>query len=102
MIKEEWVDVLYNDKTDFEPMPPEGEYVLVSDGEDYEIVYYIMSGIYEWKMDLYDKDGDSLDFSIRFDRFEPSKWYYIDGYPNPLNKYLKTLKRKNKIENLIN
>jgi len=52
--------------------PPEGIEVLVSDGTNYDVAYYIKSGEYKWlKVNV--KDDDVSDF----DNFTITKWSFI-------------------------
>ena len=58
-------------KGDYETYPREGIDVLVSDGINYDIVYYIMSGEYKWlKVDLIEDDCKD------FVSFDIIKWIY--------------------------
>lgn len=62
----------------YETYPPEGVDVLVSDGENFDIAWYIMSGEYKWlKTHIF--DDDCYDFTS----FIPTKWRPI---PNIFNE----------------
>lgn len=62
--------IIITDKDD--SFPDEGVDVLVSDGVNYDVAYYIRSGSYKWvKVDLIRDDIDD------FKSFEIIKWCYI-------------------------
>jgi hypothetical protein len=65
-----WIEII---KDDYDTYPKEGIDVLVSDGKNYDVAYYIMSGSYKWvKADLIEDDIND------FTSFIISKWVYID------------------------
>lgn len=65
-----WIEII---KDDYNTYPKEGIDVLVSDGENHDVAYYIMSGSYKWvKVDLIEDDIHD------FTSFIISKWTYID------------------------
>ena len=65
-----WIEII---KDDYKTYPDEGIEVLVSDGENYDVAYYIMSGCYKWlKVNLIEDDIND------FKSFIISKWCYID------------------------
>lgn len=55
-----------------EGIPPEGVEVIVSDGNNYDVAYYLMSGEYVWM-----KNNIKKDCSKKFKSFVPIKWKYI-------------------------
>jgi len=65
-----WIEII---KDDYNTYPKEGIDVLVSDGKNYDVAYYIMSSSYKWvKVDLIEDDIND------FTSFIISKWAYID------------------------
>ena len=65
-----WVTFI---EDDFNTYPKEGYNVLISDGEHYDVAYYLMSSTYEWrKVSVKDDDAN------KFEDFIPIKWKYID------------------------
>ena len=65
-----WIEII---KDDYDTYPKEGINVLVSDGINYDVAYYIMSGSYKWiKEDLIEDDIND------FTSFIISKWTYIE------------------------
>lgn len=65
-----WIEII---KDDYDTYPKECINVLVSDGKNYDVAYYIMSGSYRWvKVDLIEDDIND------FTSFIISKWTYID------------------------
>lgn len=63
----DWIYIIEND--DFDTYPKEGIDVLVSDGEDYDVAYYLRSGEYKWmKTDLIQDDAHD------FKQFIITKW----------------------------
>jgi hypothetical protein len=65
-----WIEII---KDDYDTYPKEGIDVLVSDGKNYDVAYYIMSGEYKWvKVDLIEDDIND------FTSFIISKWAYVD------------------------
>lgn len=52
--------------------PPEGIEVLISDGENYDVAYYLRSGEYKW-IKVKVKDDDIEDFL----QFVPTMWCKI-------------------------
>ncbi len=64
-----WIEIIEND---YNTYPDEGTFVIVSDGKNQDIAYYIMSSTYKWvKYDLVKND------IIDFTSFVISKWSYI-------------------------
>jgi hypothetical protein len=60
--------ILINEN-DIETLPKEGIDVLISDGDNYDVAYYLMSSEYVWmKVDL-EKDD-----AFVFKGFTPTKW----------------------------
>ena len=53
--------------------PPEGEEVLVSDGFNYDVAWYIRSGEYKWL-----KSNVIRDITFDFKSFVPIKWKSIE------------------------
>lgn len=66
----EWINIILDN---YDTYPPEGEDVLVSDGTNYDVVYYIMSGEYRWLKEHIERD-DVDDFTS----FIPVKWKRIE------------------------
>ncbi len=73
----EWVDIVEDKQTEFltglDTYPPEGEAVLVSDGENYDVAWYLRSSEYVWMKSHVANDTGEL-----FDSFVPIKWRLID------------------------
>ena len=58
---------------DYDTYPNEGIDVLVSDGINYDVAYFVMSGSYYWlKADLIN------DEAYKFKAFIIKKWTYIE------------------------
>lgn len=58
---------------DIDTYPSEGIDVLISDGKNYDVAYYLMSSEYVWmKVDI------ALDSADEFKGFTPIKWKYIN------------------------
>lgn len=69
IVKEKWTDLITDD---YNTYPSEGIEVLVSDGNNHDVAYFIMSGTYKWvKVSVKD---DDISY---FDNFIPIKWRYI-------------------------
>jgi hypothetical protein len=65
-----WIDFIENN---FDTYPSEGHDVLVTDGTNYDVAWYVMSGTYKWmKTDL------QADDSKEFNQFKITKWAYIN------------------------
>lgn len=65
-----WVTII---ERDWSTYPKEGYEVLVSDGKNYDVAYYIMSGEFKWvKVNVLEDDIDD------FNSFVVTKWAYID------------------------
>ncbi len=65
-----WIEII---KDDIDTYPKEGIDVLISDGKNYDVAYYIMSSSYKWlKVDLIE------DTANEFTSFIISKWAYIE------------------------
>lgn len=60
------------DNDNLDTLPPEGEEVLISDGTNYDVAYYVASGEYKW-LKSHVEDDDSNDFTS----FIPIKWKKI-------------------------
>lgn len=69
IVKEKWIDLIADDYSTY---PDEGVEVLVSNGYNHDVAYFIMSGIYKW-VKITVKDNGVSDF----DNFIPTKWRYI-------------------------
>lgn len=70
VIKRNWIEVK---KDDIDTYPSEGIDVLVSDGYNHDVAYYLMSGEYKW-MKVNIKNDESNEFTD----FVIKKWKYID------------------------
>lgn len=66
VVNDEWV---YFDENNSETFPPEGEDVLVSNGTNYDVAWYILSSSYKWL-----KCHIELDEVDEFTSFVPIKW----------------------------
>lgn len=70
-MKNDWIEII--EEGDYHTYPSEGIEVLVSDGTNHDVAYYIMSGEYKWlKVDV--KNDNVYDF----ENFIPIKWKLID------------------------
>jgi hypothetical protein len=65
-----WITLL-EDK--HETFPDEGIEVLVTDGTNYDVAWYLMSSTYEWR-----KTDLEEDTTKKFNAFKITKWSYID------------------------
>lgn len=65
----EWVNII---KDDYSTYPEEGTTVMVSNGKDYDVAYYIMSGSYKW-LKVHVENDEADDFTS----FVPTKWKII-------------------------
>lgn len=64
-----WVKLLEND---YDTYPKEGYSVIVSDGTNYDVAWYLMSSSYVWmKTDVVKDDAK------KFNQFKITKWSYI-------------------------
>jgi len=61
-----WITVITDD---YNTYPNEGIDVLVSDGHNYDVVWYIWSGEYKWM-----KTNIEEDTADEFKSFVPTKW----------------------------
>ena len=69
-MKNNWIEI---EEGDYHTYPGEGIEVLVSDGTNHDVAYYIMSCEYKWlKVDV--KNDNVYDF----ENFIPIKWKLID------------------------
>ena len=65
-----WNNIIQDDYSTY---PKEGYDVLISDGNHYDVAYFLRSGEYEWrKVSIKDDDANV------FEDFIPIKWCYID------------------------
>lgn len=65
-----WINII---KGNYATYPDQGIDVLVSDGKNYDVAWFIMSGDYKWL-----KNNIKDDTAEEFNSFEISKWTYID------------------------
>ena len=65
-----WIYIIDEDDKTF---PPEGEEVLVSDGKNYDVAYYLRSGEYIWK-----KVNIEMDRADDLTNFNIIKWRSIE------------------------
>lgn len=67
-----WIEI---HKDDIETFPGEGITVLVTDGTNYDVAWYLMSSEYKWvKTDI------TNDCLIDFEAFVPTMWRTIDKF----------------------
>ena len=64
-----WEDII---EGDYDTYPPEGENVLVTDGTDYDVAWFLMSSEYVWK-----KNFRVTDNCEDFIEFVPVQWCTI-------------------------
>ncbi len=77
-----WLNI---DNNAIETFPKEGVEVLVSDGTNYDVAWYLMSSEYIWKKNIINEDN-----TINFESFIPTKWCHID--PNYVSNDIFELK----------
>lgn len=65
-MKNDWTCIL---QEDIETYPSEGVEVIVSDGKNYDIAYYLMSSEYVWM-----KVHPLKDTAKKFKEFTPTMW----------------------------
>ncbi len=65
-----WIDIEINN---YDTYPPEGIDVLVSDGNNYDVAWFIYSSTYQWR-----KINITEDTATEFKQFEIKKWKLID------------------------
>jgi len=65
----EWTEIVKDDDDTF---PEEGTTVLVSNGKNYDVAYYIRSGEYKWLKSHIENDA-----ADDFTSFTPTKWKMI-------------------------
>jgi hypothetical protein len=70
LVSKKWIDIK---EGDYNTLPSEGINVLISDGINHDVAYYIRSGEYKWL-----KVNIKNDEAPEFDDFIPIKWKYID------------------------
>lgn len=66
-----WIDII---EDDYKTFPPEGEDVLVSDGKNYDVAWYLMSSEYAWM-----KTNIEMDRADEFNSFTITKWKTIES-----------------------
>lgn len=65
-----WINII---KGNYATYPDQGVDVLVSDGKNYDVAWFIMSGDYKWL-----KNNIKDDTAEEFNSFEISKWTYVN------------------------
>lgn len=65
-----WKEIIIED---YETYPPEGVEVLISNGRNFDVAYFLMSGEYVWMKVNVKKDN-----AKKFKSFTPIKWKFIE------------------------
>lgn len=65
-----WIEII---EDDYETYPNEGIVVLVSDGINYDVAYYVMSGTYKWLKET-NVEEEVCEY---FTSFKPLYWELI-------------------------